>query len=72
MQPTLIFSQRFQAMKKLKKLAEQADLITDNTGGAQAEQVMKLKQMVKKVEQGKKKQETTYVKAKRGEQTFKF
>lgn len=61
---------KYKAMKKLKKLAEQADLITDNTGGAQAEQVMKLKQMVKKVEQGKKKQETTYVKAKRANGQF--
>ena len=53
-------------MKKLKKLSEQADLITDNSNGAQAEQVHKLKQMVKKVDMSKKKKETTYVKAKRG------
>jgi Cu/Ag efflux protein CusF len=54
-------------MKKLKKLSEQADLITDNKDGAQAEQIHKLKQMVKKVDMSKKKRETTYVKAKRGE-----
>ena len=54
-------------MKKLKKLSEQADLITDNSNGAQAEQIHKLKQMVKKVDMSKKKQETTYVKANRGE-----
>ena len=52
-------------MKKLKRLAEAADLITDNTDGQQAEQVHKLKQMIKKNSLAKKKQETTYVKAKR-------
>ena len=52
-------------MKKLKKLAEAADLITDNTDGQQAEQVHKLRQMMKKNALAKKKQETTYVKAKR-------
>jgi len=57
--------QKYKAMKKLAKLSEQADLITDNTGGVQAEQVMKLKQMMKKADQSKKKQETTYVKAQR-------
>lgn len=56
---------KYKAMKKLKKLSEQADLITDNSNGAQAEQIHKLKQMVKKVDLSKKKKETTYVKAKR-------
>jgi len=56
---------KYKAMKKLKKLSEQADLITDNKDGAQAEQIHKLKQMVKKVDMSKKKRETTYVKAKR-------
>jgi len=56
---------KFKAMRKLKKLAEQADLITDNSHGAQAEQILKLRQMVKKVDLSKKKEETTYVKANR-------
>ena len=53
-------------MKKLKKLSEQAEALGDDVdGGGQAEQVHKLKQMMKKVEQSKKKPETTYVVAKK-------
>lgn len=59
-------------MKKLKKLSEQADLITDNKDGAQAEQILKLKQMMKKADLSKKKKDTVYVKAQRGIVLFVF
>ena len=47
-------------------MSEQADLITDNKDGNQAEQVLKLRQMMKKNNLSRKKEETKYVKAKRG------
>ena len=54
-----------QAMKKLKKISQQADAITDNSEGQQPEQIHKLKQMMKKSAAAQKKPETTYVVAKR-------